>query len=329
MRKFVKRLFTIILVIIIIASGLAFVYRDRLSLYISIITKYSNMKKPSQTLVNVSSQSTVPETSIDFKDVLYKNTNNVPLKLDIYSPKKKLKGGSPVILYVHGGSWMFGDKNIPPELSPILDSFREQGFTIISTSYELTTKNINFEKQVSDIKDTIRWINKNKDVYGFNSNAIGIIGVSSGAHLSLLASYSDNSQFVDDKDLSNYPCNVKYIIDLFGPTDLKTLDMNKAAVDFSKIINSTKDKTALMEKFSPINYVKGNLPSTLIIHSKLDTLVPFKNSTDLYDKCKTNGTKVELLTLEKSGHDLSNIDNDEVFSLASKVLNFIIKASNL
>ena len=48
-----------------------------------------------------------------------------------------------------------------------------------------------FYKQVSDIKDTVRWINKNRDIYNFDAENVGIIGVSSGAHLAMMAAYSE------------------------------------------------------------------------------------------------------------------------------------------
>ena len=35
--------------------------------------------------------------------------------------------------------------------------------------------------------------------YNFNENKIGVIGASSGAHLALMAAYSDNNEFIDDE----------------------------------------------------------------------------------------------------------------------------------
>lgn len=327
MKKFIKKIFIFLLLVFLVVGSVVYIYKDKVSLYINVVKKYMDLKNNKSSMEVTSIDGLKQISSMDHKDIIYKNTKGVPLTLDIYGPKKKLKKGAPVILYVHGGSWAFGNKALPDILTPMLDSFREEGFAIVSTSYELMKNTINFEKQASDIKDTIKWIHKNKDVYGFNENEIGVIGISSGAHLSLLAAYTDDSQFSDDKDLFGYSSKVKYVIDLFGPTDLKTLDMRKAGNHLAGLLQKVKNKEDILEKFSPVNYVNSSIPDTLIVHSKTDELVPFKNATLLYDKCNDNGRDVELLPLENSGHNFQNINTEEVFSLANKILKFIIKES--
>ena len=92
-----------------------------------------------------------------------------------------------------------------------------------------------------------------------------------------MAAYSNEDDFVDDEELKNYPSTVKYLIDFFGPSDLTTLDMNNVNWDLEQIINSVGDrKEEVLTKYSPINYVDKNEPSTLIIHSRKDSIVPYK-----------------------------------------------------
>lgn len=324
MKKFFKFL-GITLLIVILGSGIfLFSIRDRVSLYVNIFKKYNSVIKNGYNIEDKSSLEAIE--SIDYKDVEYKNTNGVPLTLDIYGPKKQVKGGSPVILYVHGGSWVYGNKEIPQAISPLLDSFREEGFTIISTSYQLMKGEEIFNKQISDVKDTIRWIHKNKSVYGFNDERIGVIGASSGAHLALMAAYTDKEEFVDAKELKDYPSDVKYLIDFFGPTDLTTLDMENVQWDLEQIINSVGEyKDHILGEYSPINHVNKGEPNTLIVHSKKDIIVPYKNAEELYDQLKENGNKTELISLEGASHDFSEIDLDEIMSVGIKMLEFISK----
>ena len=319
MKKFFKY-FSLLLIVAMLLAG--FIYKDRIALFFNVSKKYIDIKNNSESLKT--SDSLNPSNSMDYKDIVYKGTGNNALKLDIYGSKKNTSKPSPVILYVHGGSWAYGDKNIPNAISPLLDSLREEGYTIISTSYELMKNKVNFEKQVTDVKDTIRWINKNKDTYNLDANNIGIVSTSAGAHLSLIASYTDDNQFKGEESLSTYSSKVNYIIDFFGPTDLKTLEMSKAGWDIQNALRGSKNEIdILMDKYSPINYVKGDLPSTLIIHGKNDNLVPYENATKLYDKCISNGTKSKLITLENSGHDLANISEEDVVKVAYEVLTFI------
>lgn len=324
MRKFFKILGMILIIIVLLAGIFLYSIRDRISLYTNILKKYSEFVENGESLTQDTSLKAIDH--IDYNNVEYKNTNGIPLNLDIYSPKKDVKGGSPVILYVHGGSWVYGGKEIPQAISPLLDSFREEGFTIISTSYELMRNEENFSKQISDVKDTIRWIYKNKDKFNFNTDRIGVIGASSGAHLALMAAYSDNNEFIDSQELKDYPCDIKYIIDFFGPTDLSTLDINNVQWDLEQIINSVgENKDEILNKYSPINYVDKEKPTTLIVHSKQDKIVPYENAELLYNKLKSNGNKSELITLEGTSHDFSQIDIDELVGVGVKMLEFIAK----
>lgn len=198
MKNFLKLIKMFLILALIFLCFFIFVYRGKIKLYMSIGKKYINMQRNIPSDISIDDSNSM--NTANLKDIIYKNTNNVPLTLDIYKSKKQLSKGSPVILYVHGGSWAYGNKEIPSALSPILDTFREEGFTIISIEYELMKPGVNFDKLVCDVKDSIRWIYKNKDTYNFNTKEIGILGISAGAHLSLLASYTDDGKFTDDKN---------------------------------------------------------------------------------------------------------------------------------
>ncbi|MDU5105336.1 alpha/beta hydrolase [Clostridium sp.] len=325
MRKFFKFLGIAVLLIILASGVFAFLIRDKISLTINILNKYSEFVEESKVLTN-NDFNMKKDITKDYTEVEYKNTNGVPLTLDIFNAKKEVKNGSPVIIYVHGGSWVYGDKEIPDAISPLLDAFREEGYAIISTSYELMRGEENFNKQISDVKDTIRWVHKNKDEYNLNENKIGIIGASSGAHLSLMAAYSSNDDFVDDEELKNYSSSIKYLIDFFGPTDLNTLDMNNVNWDLEQIINSVGDnKEDVLNKYSPINYVDKNEPSTLIIHSRKDSIVPYKNAERLYEELISKNNKANIITLEGATHDFSEFDMEEVVTVGSKMLEFILR----
>ena len=63
---------------------------------------------------------------------------------------------------------MYGDKVLPEAISSIIDLLKDEGFAVISTSYELMDDEVIFDKQISDVKDTIRWVYKNKDKYNFD-----------------------------------------------------------------------------------------------------------------------------------------------------------------
>lgn len=324
MKKFFK-LFSLFFISIV--AVLLIVFHKRIFLSYEIANKYLTLKNNIWTTQEIDIEKT--STSMSYKDVVYKNTNGVPLTLDVYTPLKQVYKTSPVLLYVHGGSFAYGNKNIPEALTPILDTFREQGYTIISTSYELMRNKENFNKQISDIKDTIRWVYKNKADYNFDTDEIGVIGISSGAYLSLMAGYSNDADFKDDPELIKYSSKVKYLIDFSGPTDLSLLNTSDLNYDLSKIFTSIKNKDDMLQKYNPIDYVNSKSPNTLIIHSNLDSLVPYESSKRLYDKLTSSKANTDLITLNSTAHDLSSISNDDIIAISKGLLKFIIFNSPL
>lgn len=319
MKKFFKTFILILFIPIIIV---ALIFHKRIMFGYGITHKYISLKNHVWTEQEFDTKNS--SNSMNYKDIVYKNTTSIPLTLDIYGPINQIYKSSPVLLYVHGGSFAYGDKSIPNALSPILDTFREQGYTIISTSYDLMKDKETFSKQISDVKDTIRWIYKNSSTYNFDSNEIGVIGISSGAHLSLMASYSNEGDFTDDTELSKYPSKVKYLIDFAGPTDLNLLNTKSLNYDLTKIFSSITNKEDIVEKYNPINYINSTSPDTLIIHSNLDSTVPYESSKELYDKSIEVHAKAKLITLNSSAHDLENISNHDIISISEGLLKFVI-----
>lgn len=314
-----KKIVGLVIIIIII-----FFFKNKIILSYNLIKELININNSLPTV-----SCNFYENSIDditFKDVVYKTRDDYKLTLDIYSPYKELKSGSPVILYVFGNSWIYGDKSIPKDLYPIIGALRKEGYTIISKSYELIDDKVIFAKQISDIKDTIRWIHKNKDLYNFNADEIGIIAPSAGAQLSMVAAFSDNDYFIDDINLMKYPSTVKYIIDLFGPADLSNINLSKAPKSIIHKL-SISDLNKLSEDYSPINFIKENIPDTLIIHSKRDEIVPYDTSVYLYQKALEYQNNFELYTLNSSNHYLTNLSEKEALNLYLKIINYIISKS--
>lgn len=131
------------------------------------------------------------------------------------------------------------------------------------------------------------------------------------------------------KTLEAYPSKVKYIIDFLGPTDLNTLDFSKANWDINNILKSIPNIKEVASKYSPINYINKEIPKTLMVYSKNDTLVPYKNAIDLYNKCKEKKASAKLVTLQNSSHDFSNFKKEDILLLSKEVLRFIVENSSI
>ena len=326
MKTIKKIIITNIVTILLTVIVIAIYYKGPLLITYNVIKELKDDNKSVATLNNLTDY--YASAAMDIKKLKFKDTKNQNVFMDLFLSKVENKK-SPVVIYVHGGSWVYGDNGIPMDLDPILKAFNEQGFTIISLSYELLEKDVPLSNPVSDVKDAIRWVYKNKDKYNFDTDEIGLLGVSSGAHLSLLAAYSDDEDFIDDDSLSSYSSKVNYVIDVFGPTELSSLDFSILDEDIKEDIKELKNIDLINEVYSPIYYIRKDAPKTLIIHCKNDDIVPYSNATDLYISLLKAGSKSKLLSLESGNHTFENFNKEEIVALIYETLKFISNNTKL
>lgn len=316
----IKKRSLIIAIIILILVTISATNMKKIKFLVEII-------KLSESLPTISSDFySEPIEDIAYKDVVYKKRGNKELTLDIYT-NKEAQEATPVIIYVFGNGWMYGDKVIPSAIESIIDLLKDEGYAVISTSYELMEDEVILEDQISDVKDTIRWIYKNKDNYNLDVDNIGIIGPSAGAQLSMMAAFSEDDEFIGDPLLKSYSSKVKYIIDLFGPARLSEVNLSVGPEEIVKKF-SDNDIEKLSKEFSPIEYVREDLPDTLIIHSLKDNIVPYETSVELYEIAIKYNNNFDLYTLQNCTHYLENLSNTEALSLYMKIVDYILSQTN-
>lgn len=112
-----------------------------------------------------------------FDNILYGDDKDRNV-LDVYRPKDK-KGKLPVIVSIHGGGWVYGDKNI---MQFYCMSLAEKGFAVVNFSYRLAPEH-KHPTPLEDINKVFYWIFANADKYGFDTKNIFGVGDSVGASM--------------------------------------------------------------------------------------------------------------------------------------------------
>ena len=97
--------------------------------------------------------------------------------LDVYKPNTIAL--APVILYVHGGAWAFGDKK-DVHVKP--NYFTHNGFAFVSINYRLRW-DYKIYDQVVDLVSAIEWIQENGAEFGLDADRIVMMGHGAGGHL--------------------------------------------------------------------------------------------------------------------------------------------------
>lgn len=118
----------------------------------------------------------------DIKYASYPKSDPKLNMLDIYMPKKG--SNSPVLIWVHGGAFAYGDKEYVQQKA---EYFTNKGYVFISINYRLSPKVVH-PVHVQDVSDAIMWVNKNAIHYSGDPAKIFLLGHSAGAHLAALVS---------------------------------------------------------------------------------------------------------------------------------------------
>lgn len=118
-------------------------------------------------------------------DIAYANLSPAE-KLDIYLPSEG-DGPLPVIISIHGGAFMFGDK-AAEQLNPMLKGLNH-GYAIVSINYQMSGEAI-FPANINDVKTAICCVKANATKYKFSPKRIALWGGSAGVNLAALTGTS-------------------------------------------------------------------------------------------------------------------------------------------
>lgn len=237
------------------------------------------------------------------RNLAYCQPANDSQSLDLYLPTKS-NGPTPLIIFIHGGAWVQGDKGEAREISLLLAQY---GFATASINYRFSQQAL-FPAQIEDCRAAVRWLRSHAQEYGIDPDRFGVWGVSAGGHLASLLGTSGDT--IKDENLK-----VQAVCDWCGPSDLVTvasqagsrnkLDLVTEKGPVGRLLGGpTRQKEALAKEASPVTYINSGDPPFLIVHGDIDDLVPFAQAEEFCDKLKAAGVAVEFVRVRGAGHNL-------------------------
>jgi acetyl esterase/lipase len=261
-------------------------------------------------------------------DIIYTIPNGSPQILDLYLPIG-IERPLPVIIWLHGGGWRFGDRKLAPNLSYY---FAVRGFAMVSIDYRLSGEAV-WPAQIHDVKTAIRWVRSVGKEYGLDVNNIGLWGSSSGGHLASLAGTTGSGTLEGAGEYLEESSDVQAVAVGYGPTDFLQIEDHKALL--SETVSTDPESVRIPEGISmrsseansfesllmgavitscpervreanPITYVKSGTPPFLLMHGTSDTAVPTHQSEILYNALAKKRNDVTLILIEGLGHGFLN-----------------------
>ncbi|MDE0511093.1 MAG: alpha/beta hydrolase [Gammaproteobacteria bacterium] len=114
--------------------------------------------------------------------------------LDVYAGGRSQS--APVVVFIHGGGWVSGNKGNVRRSPPFLEFFEKQDMVLVSAGMRLVhnpeSPSTTFREQATDVAAAVRWVHDNIQRYGGDPDRLVLLGFSAGAHLVALVGTDDS-----------------------------------------------------------------------------------------------------------------------------------------
>ena len=261
------------------------------------------------------------------EDVSYGHKDGMALVMDVYVPEEgRLDAG--IILAISGG-WSTDrsrrqDLLQEPEGWGVLPKcLLDAGYVIFAAAHS-TQPRYTIDELRPDLPRAVRYIRHHARSFGIGPHKLGIVGGSSGGHVSLMTALAPPPPDATAPDpIDRESSEVQAVAAYFPPTDLLNygvpgvtmLDSHGASraapLDFRRFdeesgryerITDSSELEDCFRRNSPIAHVASGNPPVLLIHGDGDDLVPVSQSEVLRDRLQASGVPNELVVLAGHGH---------------------------
>lgn len=209
------------------------------------------------------------------KDVRYAEGAGRRHLLDVWRPKRT-PDGAPVLLQIHGGGWIIGDKG--QQGLPLMLHLAAEDWVCVAINYRLSPR-ATWPEHLIDCKLALRWIREHIAEYGGDPASVVVSGGSAGGHLAamvaLTAGDPEYQPGFEDVDTSVRAC-----VPFYGVYDFTDIfdhhGRAEAVADWlaKRVMKTTvRDDRDAFERASPVNRVTPSAPPFFVIHGTSDNLV--------------------------------------------------------
>lgn len=119
--------------------------------------------------------------------------------LDIHVPRTLSSKSLPVILFVHGGAFVRGDKSDHVIFDNVLNYFTRNNIIGVNINYRLAPEH-KWPSGAEDISSSIEWIHRNAKKYNIDKSKIFLMGHSAGAAHVAAYSFDESLQLNKGND---------------------------------------------------------------------------------------------------------------------------------
>ncbi|WP_395727037.1 alpha/beta hydrolase fold domain-containing protein [Nakamurella sp.] len=255
-----------------------------------------------------------------------------PLQLDVWVPPAAVP--PPLVVWIHGGAWLLGDRRYLPEtLRPnqLFDALLAAGLAVATVDYR-HTREAPFPAQLHDVKAALRYVRAHAAELGVDAARVGVWGESAGGHLAaLLALTAQRPDLEGDVGAPGRAGDVAAVVDWYGVADPDA--MGRLPADAATAMGMPDHPPDLLlagaapatrADAAPLRQVHPGAPPFLLMHGTADRLVPFADSEALLGALRAAGVPAELIPVEGADHIFAGYP--DIDALVARSVRFLAEA---
>jgi len=211
---------------------------------------------------------------------------------------------APVLVQIHGGAWMMGQKEGQGE--PLMAHLVQRGWVCVAPNYRLSPRST-WPDHIVDVKKVLAWVKENIAEHGGDPEFVVITGGSAGGHLSSLAALTPGlAEFqpgFEDADTSVAACVAFYgVYDFTNRHGTGREDM-LPFLEKRVFKSLVADDRPRWEQASTVSHVGPAAPPFFILHGTNDSLVPVEQARSFVeDLRKASSAPVAYAELPLAQH---------------------------
>jgi acetyl esterase/lipase len=200
--------------------------------------------------------------------------------LDVYHPREA-GDKRPVLLQIHGGGWVLGEKE--QQGLPLMNYLAARGWVCVAPNYPLSPR-ATWPEHLIAVKQALAWTRQHIAEYGGDPDFIAATGGSAGGHLTAMLGLTANDPRYQP-GFEDVDTTVQACVPFYGAYDLaNVLDTPAGEREYrfflQRVLFKSSDRD-LARSASPITLVRSDAPPFFVIHGAHDSLVDVAEAREL------------------------------------------------
>lgn len=234
---------------------------------------------------------TKPDTTL-----IYKTIGDVELAMHFFFPEGHQQSDkTPALVFFHGGGWNSGG---PEHFYGQCEYLASRGMVTMSAQYRTKKGNGTTPAEcVKDGKSAMRWVRKNAEKFGIDSEKILAGGGSAGGHVA--AATATLKGFNEKGEDTSVSCRPEALV-LFNPV----AHNGPEGYGYERV-------KAYWKEFSPYHNLNKTTPPTLIMLGTKDKLFNPQLAREYKNRMEELGLRCDLILYQNQEHAFFNKDKNE------------------